>query len=782
MNHAKLNSAMPQQSMLPLFDGLEDDDGNAPVQVLRGAAVATSSTCDRFPQGDPGCSSQRLPVSAAVAHLMVTKAQSTTVSEVLSSSGELDADDPNSQAYRYKDTGYIAGARKEEAASMVIQRARKEGQRVHASEIDWEDLERNPREARTLITKSNLFGEVDWAALRENGMEPGAAFIVDRIYAAMGQEPSEDNPKARHDYAIGLQALRDQLEAKKTAAQVAEVIELLRQEYEGVKFDAQEKAEYDTLTEQSTALQRELRAHRDVVDKAYKAMQDAQCDVSVARREIESRQRRKWAVKPEHEQALAEATAVLDARSTEWSDAVCGPGKDGRELEKAWSDLHQKKDVIVLRAKARNRAENPLHRAWNLMGERFMKVLFYRYNRGSDAFGKHMTAAKNGKIRDWEWLDKEVMRAPRVTTESVRFQIKVADEYERVGGRQVVPESTAQLKELFGLRDVQSGNWVLRDFASSKFHVEHCAAAFADLADLLGIADRCISHGGRLAMAFGARGQGAKGSKEGAPRAHFETVHRVVNLTKMGGGGALGHEWFHSLDNLVAEMATGKPGGVEDFVTRNPELLPAGELRDAVEALRHAMLDGELQSTKTLSYSAQDFNQLKHVFSGTYVSQTALGIKYAGNVHDAIQLVEKLHGPKPDKRFAGRAKRNYENWRQIAVAHFGGNAEGGEIDVRSGPKMSSFALEALKLDQDGKQCYYGDIIEMAARAFQSWTEDRLAGQGRRNDYLSVYANNKYCVCGLTGMEWKPYPEGEERKRINAAFDRLVEAVRAVLAG
>jgi hypothetical protein len=32
------------------------------------------------------------------------------------------------------------------------------------------------------------------------------------------------------------------------------------------------------------------------------------------------------------------------------------------------------------------------------------------------------------------------------------------------------------------------------------------------------------------------------------------------------------------------------------------------------------------------------------------------------------------------------------------------------------------------------------------------------------------------------MEWKPYPEGEERKRINVAFDRLVEAVRAVLVG
>ena len=89
---------------------------------------------------------------------------------------------------------------------------------------------------------------------------------------------------------------------------------------------------------------------------------------------------------------------------------------------------------------------------------------------------------------------------------------------------------------------------------------------------------------------------------------------------------------------------------------------------------------------------------------------------------------------------------------------------------RAGPSISSYALEAGRLDQNGKT-FWTQGKEMAARAFQSYVEDRLAQRDRRNDYLSTMADNKYYDC-------KPYPEGEERVRINAAFDKLFDALRA----
>ena len=82
------------------------------------------------------------------------------------------------------------------------------------------------------------------------------------------------------------------------------------------------------------------------------------------------------------------------------------------------------------------------------------------------------------------------------------------------------------------------------------------------------------------------------------PKAHYEPVQRVINLTKMGGGGSLGHEWAHALDNIVKEALTGEAGGVNDFASGHPEILPPGEVRDAFIAVRKAMFDGNSRHLK----------------------------------------------------------------------------------------------------------------------------------------------------------------------------------------
>jgi protein-L-isoaspartate O-methyltransferase len=690
--------------------------------------------------------------------------------------GAFDADDPSSPNYRYADTGHVAGSRKEIAASQVIKRAKQEGARVFATAIDWDQLEQNPREAKDLITKSNLFGEIDWPALRDAGMEPGAGFLIDRIYAAIGQEPSVDDPQARKDYALGLQTLRDRLERSKTPADVTDVLDNLREEYDGKVLTAEESARYQAFGEEARALHDEEREIRKGLDELYNEQSRRQADIYSIKHEIDNRKRRGWSDKPELEAQLAEAKTAYDAAHAAWADRLHAT-KDRRDaIDKLQRDLYGKRDAIILAAAVRNKLENPLHRAWNIMGDRFVNVLRYRSFKGSDAFAKHVTAAKTGKVADWSWAEKETVRTPRVTKESARFQMKVADAFERVGGRAVAPQSTADLKQMFGLRDVQSGNWVLRDVASAKFHTEHSAAAFADLADLMGVSDDHVALNGRLALAFGARGHGAKGWKDGAARAHYEAVHRIINLTKMGGGGTLAHEWFHALDNMAGE-AEGGTSGVGDFFTENPDLLPSGELREAAKALRSAMLDGPHQASRTETYTAEDVRLAKRNIGGQFPGAMARMITSAGNVHDAVQAIERHFGLDGSKEVSRRSKRLAQDWRRIALAHYGGNPAGGEIVVRSGNPMSSFRLEAIKLDQGGS-AYFVKAHEMAARAFQAWVEDRLSDQGRRNDYLSSLADNRYHVDPLFGIEWKPFPEGEERARINAAFDRLVAAMQA----
>lgn len=699
--------------------------------------------------------------------------------------GAFDDLDPSSPTYRYRDTGYIAGSRKEDASNAIKAAAARGEQNTYTS-IDWEELEKNPRQAKEVITKSNLFGKVDWDRLKEGGMTPAAGFLVDRVYAAIGQEPGEDTPRARQDYTLGLESLRARLEKCLTPDDVTNVLSELQEEYDGVVLNAEETAKYQELRGISGPILAKNRALQEEKDALSHALVQAHRKVSDARYKQDRRIRRGWKPDPELAKEIESAQPDIDAAGKaldEWKAAHPEMEDKRREHGNGWTSysndivfearkIGDSMKVIVEGAKLRNKIDNPLHRAWTLMGERFYGVLHFRRSKGSDAFAKHVAAAKAGTITDWSWAEKTVTRSPKASQESARFQLKVADNYERVGGRTVNADSTATIKAMFNLRDVQSGNWVLRDVNAAKFHVEQTAGAFSDLADLIGLPDDFVSLNGRLAMAFGARGTGAKGWAESAPRAHYEPVQRVINLTKNGGGGCLGHEWFHSLDNMIKEVAGFGNSGKDDFATVDPGMLLDSDMARAVDGLKRAMTEGPHRRTQSIKYSDKDYRLAKYNLENAS-GQFQRGIRDASDLEAALDHVERQFAGKADRKSQSRLKQ----WRTLAAAWHGGQPGGGEAKAKAGRTMSSFAYEAIDLDKGEASKYWSRTEELSARAFQSWCEDRLEGMGRKNDYLSAYADNKYHVDPLFGIEWKPYPEGEERQRINVAFDNLFDVLR-----
>ena len=687
---------------------------------------------------------------------------------------------PNSPNYRYRDTGYIGGSRKEAAAER-IKSAAKTGQRVRATDIDWTELETNTREAQDIITKSHLFGKVDWEALKTSGMEPGAGFLIDRIYASVATEPAMQGPQSRQDYALGLESLRDRLERCKTPDQVVSVLNDMRAEWNGQVYSANDSDEYREARERYVKAKEAYNAEREKANEIYGAWRSADGALYPLKREQESRIKRGWKPSPELAEQIERLQAVADAANeavVAWQDerrrVVNGRETTVSLVEEAYRQAYLAMDQIDKRVKARNMIENPLTRAWATLGERFLAVMNFRRGRGgSSAFAKHVATVQVGGVKDWSWAEKEVVRTT-ARKRDIAFQLRVADKFDRVGGKPVAVGSTQALKDRYGLRDVQSGNWVLKDPKSAEFHVQRSAEAFSDLADLLGVPEEHVSAHGRLALAFGARGTGNAGWR-GAERAEYEGVHRIINLTKMGGGGALGHEWWHAFDNLMAEAESGKPSGAEDYASENPNILPPGELRDAINGLRSAMLDGTHRATENFTYTARDFDVAKHNISGTPRTEVAKAIQGAPDAEAAVAAVDKFFsGPREPRNKKQQA--NYSAWRVLAVAWHDGKPSGGEVGVKSGRPMSSFALEAMKLDGGDFSKYWSSRSEMSARAFQSWVEDRLAAKGQRNDYLSAFADNKYYDDPLLGPQF-PYPEGEERERINAAFDRVFDVVR-----
>ncbi len=100
------------------------------------------------------------------------------------------------------------------------------------------------------------------------------------------------------------------------------------------------------------------------------------------------------------------------------------------------------------------------------------------------------------------------------------------------------------------------------------------------------------------------------------------------------------------------------------------------------------------------------------------------------------------------------------------------DAQGGGEKTKQVP--TQFAMDAKELDQGRGTDYWTTPHEMAARAFQGYVEDMIAERGDSSPFLNYGPESAIIP---TPWGWKrPFPAGAERKTINQAFDKLVEAI------
>lgn len=749
---------------------------------------------------------------------------------------EYASDKNTDDSYRYQDIGYVPGSRKEEAANQIRIRS-KEGKRITAELIDWLSLEKNPREAEKLINKKTLFGEVNWADYEARGVDPAAAFLIGRIYAAIPKDPLIKSQTGRFYYTKGINEVRDRFDNCTSVEGVKEALDDLYDQFTGVSFLPDEAERMQEIKKQFREIREREDAYREFSRKAYDEYDAIYSKNQGIKYEYVKAERRGWKNKlPELKEAAdradAETKAAWEAYRAkleahpeyEFFKTESKPydPKTGKEITEEEAQKYEREiDVntpsgisyrkiiqqaprrsmgpaedirFALNKEAKTIQENARERHINSeqfaviasLGEDFYKTLNYRS--GKTAFSKHYAQAKAGKIKDYSWAEKGTTSGRTATKQSARFQLKVADRYNREGGRPVAIESSKDYTDKFRFRAVQSGNYVLNDFNAAKFHIERSAEAYVDLADFLGIPEHYVSLGGELAMAFGARGRGTEGWQESAARAHYEPTYRVINITKNSGGGSLGHEWVHAVDNILALQEREKTGVDKDeysdsvFVSENPAIIESARVRSAVEKLVSVMEAGDLP--ETMKYEAKPVSQSmvernikgqlaqKWFASGDYATTVREIQDYFG-MQDLLQVKYKELSRMEKKRL-----RAAKSWVDVAVAYYTQNYNGGQVQIPTGNTVSKFLKWAQDTDGGagpGKK-YWSSRHELFARAFQSYIEDGLAVDGRKNDYLSVYADNKYHVSPIFGPQY-PYPEGEERKKINAAFGEFFQAMK-----
>ena len=393
------------------------------------------------------------------------------------------------------------------------------------------------------------------------------------------------------------------------------------------------------------------------------------------------------------------------------------------------------------------------------------------------------------------------------------------------GGRNVTPED---FSETFKFRGGEFGNWLNAE--ERQQFLNYAYDALMDLANILGIQPSALSLNGELSIAFGARG------RQGAV-AHYEPQRAVINLTKMKGAGSLAHEWAHALDNYFGLMDARKTRDREaggevnrQYLSEGPINYPHGvreEMRKAFSEVMEAItrktvtrkieeeasqkrvdevrktIDREIDVYKTrlqggrttYKYNRKtkkreevkykltpeqiaEFEKLAKqletdpTFEWKFDLMRAQGFRAHGEV--ATKLYDLVKDVMPDRRAENYGPLNdlfYYMARLRPQLERLERAKRGETEtVTVDTKVKE---DSLWFDRDRAGEYFSKDVEMFARAFEAYVNEKMEEQGQSSDYL-VYEKGS-----IYEANWghNPYPSGEELAAVSKAFDTLFDTVQ-----
>lgn len=362
----------------------------------------------------------------------------------------------------------------------------------------------------------------------------------------------------------------------------------------------------------------------------------------------------------------------------------------------------------------------------------------------------------------WDWLEDNRTTITAQPTSSKRIPERPhLDHISREGmqnyrdGQDIDPETFI---DVFGFRGVEFGEWLPDDERQAVLNFGY--DAFMDLADVIGFEPGQLSLGGKLAIAFGARGTGRAA-------AHYEADRMVVNLTRLSGAGSLAHEWGHALDHLIglgsaALMEIPSLTGWLKAVSDAKMVLKhrGAEVAETAQGVLDAIYSRPLTKSEKIARIEESISTAEKYASGwekairdeeqrvagggrplpTHMRKLKKGLQ--GNINAAARNREILEVTlsRPDNADFGRAKSNY-----------------------------STVSESIS----GPGGYWARPNELFARAFESFVEDEIVSRGGYSSYLvsgtspQCYPEELYRAC--------PYPSGQERDVLRERFSSLVSA-------
>ncbi len=392
--------------------------------------------------------------------------------------------------------------------------------------------------------------------------------------------------------------------------------------------------------------------------------------------------------------------------------------------------------------------------------------------------------------------------------------------------------------DVFGFRGVEFGNW--NNNAERQHLLNQAFDAFLDLAEITRMPPKALSLHGEMGLAFGARGHGLSGARahyerdygvinltkiKGAGSLAHEWFHAMDHYFARQDGSAqprkanakegepiydaktpkedyvshgflyksgMREEVRNEIKNLMAAIMKRKAEYTEDQSTR--EKIE----KDRIKDVERTLTDIEQTISTKRSYGKKKDPATKEQMQR--FKRAALKIRAAKDLGEMVEapskarystftfyepvmeiadLYKEVMGRQAYRSFQGRNEGPAVKLQNAIMARkqaqqFLEDAKAEKVKEKT--VRSEFYSEAWAMDQATAKDYWSTNHELAARAFESFVYDRLKDVDARNDFLSYEKRNDLPEYRLFNV--KPYPEGQERKDINAAFERLFDVIQS----
>lgn len=322
------------------------------------------------------------------------------------------------------------------------------------------------------------------------------------------------------------------------------------------------------------------------------------------------------------------------------------------------------------------------------------------------------------------------------------------------------------------------GNWLNDN--DRQYSLDYGYDAFYDLALALDIPSEAISMGGELSIAFGARGSGNA-------MAHYEPLRQVINLTKTKGAGSLAHEYGHAIDYIIGSK-----------VNKNSKSLLQtyifGSIPE-VKKLVDTMLYSEVNGDERKKHFEKEFQKYKEICFKWITSELSDDVSQeikdeAESIADdmcrekgiSFDMVDGFTCPvlldflKSNSGTSKHKKTVIEACKAASYAASRMKCLENNTSFKKNTRYYENSKKFANIYSKDSHGYWDSKEEMFARAFACYVEDKLAALDITDDYLCGHADT--CVAYDDDMNIIPaYPQGEERKRINKAFDEIITALK-----